>query len=147
MLHHLRRRDAVARVRLSHPDPVYFNAINVTPFIDVMLVLLVVIILSLPLASHKVPLDLLQPGKVRPGPVEPHELAIERSGALRFDGRAVGDAELPALLASMRANPNALLRMNPDPQARYDRFDAVLAAVKGAGITRIGFVGGGPLSD
>ena len=137
----------MVRARTSHPDPAYFNAINVTPFIDVMLVLLVVIILSLPLATHKVPLDLLQPGVVPAGPIEQHELAIDRGGSLRFDGRAVSDAELPALLKGMRVNPNAFLRMNPDPEARYDRFDAVLATVKGAGISRLGFVGGRLLTD
>ena len=137
----------MARARTSLRDPELFNAINVTPFIDVMLVLLVVIILSLPLASHKVPLDLLQPGEVPAGPVDPHELAIDRGGALTFDGRRVSDAELPGLLTKMQANPASVLRMNPDPQSRYDRFDAVLATVKGAGISRLGFVGGRLLTD
>ena len=137
----------MARARTSLRDPELFNAINVTPFIDVMLVLLVVIILSLPLASHKVPLDLLQPGKVPAGPVEPHELVIDKAGALTFDGRSVSDTELPALLTRMQANPASMLRMNPDPQARYDRFDAVLATVKRAGVTRIGFVGGRLLAE
>lgn len=129
------------------PEPVPFSAINVTPFIDVMLVLLIVMILSIPVATHKVPVDL--PGA--PKPVleieRPHQLAIDRSGALFWDGRPVADAELPALLAAMQRDAAGVLHMNTDPDARYDRFDGVLAVVKRAGIERLGFVGNRPLPD
>jgi biopolymer transport protein ExbD len=128
------------------PEPVPFSAINVTPFIDVMLVLLIVMILSLPAATHKVPIDL--PGK--PGPISeerPHQLAIDRGGALFWDGRRIADAELPALLEVMQRDTAAVLHMNTDPDARYDRFDGVLAVVKRAGVERLGFVGNRPLPD
>jgi biopolymer transport protein ExbD len=128
------------------PEPVPFSAINVTPFIDVMLVLLIVMILSLPAATHKVPIDL--PGK--PGPISeerPHQLAIDRGGALFWDGRRIADAELPGLLTAMQRDTAAVLHMNTDPDARYDRFDNVLAVVKRAGVDRLGFVGNRPLPD
>ena len=70
------------------PEPIPFSAINVTPFIDVMLVLLIVMILSIPVATHKVPVD--RPGA--PKPVleieRPHQLAIDRSGARFWDETA-----------------------------------------------------------
>jgi biopolymer transport protein ExbD len=128
------------------PEPIPFSAINVTPFIDVMLVLLIVMILSMPRATHKIPIDL--PGK--PGSVSeerPHQLGIDKGGALFWDGRAIADGELPALLATMQRDAAAVLHMNTDPEARYDRFDSVLAVVKSAGVERLGFVGNRPLPD
>lgn len=121
-------------------EPSYMKEMNVTPFIDVMLVLLVVIIMSLPLATHKLPID-LPSGTAGPIADEPHTLAIDRAGALYFDGRALADAELPAILTAMRDRPGAVLQMNTDPEANFARFDSVLAVVKRAGITRLGFVG------
>lgn len=128
------------------PEPPYFNAINVTPFIDVMLVLLVVIILSLPVATHKLPID-LPSGPSKIGPEEPHMLRIDRSGALYIDGRAIPDTALRTTLAAIHDQPNAVLQMHTDPEAQYARFDAVLAVVKRAGITRLGFVGHQRLPD
>lgn len=128
----------MANARASEPS--YFNAINVTPFIDVMLVLIIVMIMSLPLATHKVPVD-LPSGPSTPAPEEPHMLAIDRAGAVTIDGRAIDDAALPATLAAIRDRPGAVLQMNTDPEANYARFDAVLAVIKRAGITRLGFVG------
>jgi len=130
----------MARARTA--DSGYFNAINVTPFIDVMLVLLVIILLSLPIASHKLPLDLPQPGPALPAAA--HQLAIDRAGMVYFDGRTIADAELPATLAAMQTDPSAVLQLNPDPEARYERFDQILAMVKRAGVTRLGFVGNRP---
>jgi len=128
------------------PEPVPFSAINVTPFIDVMLVLLIVMILSIPVATHKLPID-IRSGDGLPQIERPHQLAIDRSGALFWDGRPVADAELPGLLATMRQDAAAVLHMNTDPDARYERFDAVLAVVKRAGVEKLGFVGNRPLPD
>ncbi|RYD50284.1 MAG: biopolymer transporter ExbD [Sphingomonadales bacterium] len=124
----------------------YFNAINVTPFIDVLLVLLIVIIMSLPLATHKLPVD-LPSGPSTTAIDEPHMLRIDRSGALFVDGRAIADGALPATLRTIRDRPGAVLQMHTDPEAQYARFDEVLAVVKHAGITRLGFVGHAALVD
>ena len=70
-----------------------------------------------------------------------HELAIARDGALTLDGAAVADAALMGRLAALRADPRNTLALRTDPDARYDRFDPILADVKRAGITRLGFVG------
>ena len=134
----------MARTRAAETG--YFNTLNVTPFIDVMLVLIVIMLLSLPLSTHKLAVDLPQPGP-NTLPSAPHQLAIDRGGALSFDGRAISDAELPATLRAMQADPNAVLQLHPDPESRYERFDAVLAVVKRAGVTRLGFAGNRPLDD
>lgn len=130
----------VARVS----EPVPFHSINVTPFIDVMLVLLIVMILSIPIFTHKVPVDLPQEGRKSPSVEHPHKLAIAADGALFWDGRGIADASLPGLLAAAGSD---VLHMQTDPDARYDRFDTVLAEVKRAGITRLGVVGHRPLPN
>ena len=128
------------------PEPIPFSAINVTPFIDVMLVLLIVMILSVPVATHKVPIDLPSgPGTVTEE--RPHKLAIDRGGMLFWDGRRIADAELPGLLTTMQSDSAAVLHMQTDPDARYDRFDSILAVVKRSGVDRLGFVGNQPLPD
>lgn len=135
----------MARIaRYRHPEPI--SAINVTPFIDVLLVLLIMIVLTIPIATQKLPIDLPVPtGQVKPE--QPHKLAIDRQGALFWDGRSVGDAELPKLLATVSNTPEGVLHLQTDPEARYERFNQVLGAVKRAGVTRLGFVGNQPLGD
>ncbi|MDF2382962.1 biopolymer transporter ExbD [Nostoc ellipsosporum NOK] len=127
------------------PDTAPIGAINITPLIDVMLVLLVVIIIAIPIASHKVPVDLpAKPGTADPLP--PVVLAIDRQGALHWNGAALADAALPERLAALQKS-GAVLHLQTDPEARYERFDGILATVKRAGITRLGFVGNRPLED
>ncbi len=127
------------------PDAAPFGEINITPLIDVMLVLLVVIILSVPIATHKVPVDLpVGPGTVDPQP--PAVLAIDRQGMLYWNGTTLSDAALPGKLAALQQS-GAALHLQTDPEARYERFDGVLAVVKRAGISKLGFVGNRPLED
>lgn len=130
------------RLAFAVPADAPISGINTTPLIDVLLVLLIMFILTIPIASHSVKINLPAPGA--PPPVKPvtHRLAILPSGALLWDGSALADAELPARLAAFRAAaPDGVLEMQPEGDLRYERFDGVLATVKGAGITRLGFVG------
>ncbi|WP_066721299.1 ExbD/TolR family protein [Sphingomonas pituitosa] len=126
-------------------EPMPIGAINVTPFIDVMLVLLIVMILSMPMMSHKVPVDLPQGGTSAADDAT-HRLAIDRDGALFWDGARLADAALPARLAALRTDA-AVLQLQTDPEARYERFDTILAAIKRANIAKLGFVGNQPLAD
>ncbi|WP_423606927.1 ExbD/TolR family protein [Sphingomonas sp. MS122] len=121
------------------PQPEPFSAINTTPLIDVMLVLLIMLIITIPAATHKLPVELPQ-GPSGPVLDTPHRLDIAANGALAWDGRAIADAELPALLASIVA-ADGVLHFKADEAARYERFANVLATVKRAGVTRLGFVG------
>lgn len=118
------------------------SSINTTPMIDVLLVLIVMLILTIPLMTHKVTIDLPVAGPPAADPAKPHRLEIAQSGALSWDGRTITDAELPNLLAAVvRDGDKPVLQLRTDPEARYERFDSVLATVKRANITRLGFVG------
>lgn len=123
-----------------------FSDINVTPFIDILLVLMIMLILTIPIANHKLPVDLPQPSPIPATPAPPHVLAIDSAGALRWDGRAIADAQLPALLAAT-AKADAPLAIDADGEARYERFNQILNTVRRSGVTRLGFMGRHRLQD
>ena len=116
--------------------------INTTPLIDVMLVLLIMFIIVVPVASHKVPLDLPQvPPETAPAPPPVHRLDIAASGALRWDGREIDPNSLPARFRRMAADPaRPELHLNPEGEANYGQVDAILAQILRAGVTRLGFL-------
>lgn len=124
---------------ISFAEPQPLAAINITPLIDVMLVLLIMMIITIPTATHKLPVELPN-GPPGSAPIEPHRLDITASGALHWNGRTIGDGELPALLKSTAAADGMLL-LKTDEAARYERFNAVLNGIKRAGVTKLGFVG------
>ena len=117
--------------------------INTTPLIDLMLVLLIMFILAVPTATHKVDVDLPRPDtRDLPPPAPPHRLAIDEGGRLSWDGRPIADSALAARLAALAADPaRPALHVEPHAEARYERFDSVLAEVRRAGIERLGFIG------
>jgi len=140
-------------VRTSKPHPIRtrfisekadFNpiaAINMTPLIDMMLVILIMVIIAIPLANHKVPVDLPTEGP-QSAPPPFHTLAIDAGGALAWDGRPLPAAALPARLAALNADPaRPVLHFAAAGEARYERVDQVLADVRRAGVTRLGFIG------
>ena len=124
-------------IGVHEPEP----AINTTPLIDLMLVLLVIFIVSVPVATHKVPLDLPPPVPV-PSNAVAHRIDLDAAGRLFWDGRPLSDAALPARLAQLAADPSQPeLHIAADPETRYERVDQTLAAIRRAGITRMGFIG------
>lgn len=128
---------ALAYRRAGEDEP--FSALNITPLIDVMLVLLIMLIVTIPSLTHKVAVDLPQ-GDSKAPPGQPHQLDIAADGSLLWDGARISDADLPALLRSGAAAHSPLL-LKTDAAARYERFDAILATVKRAGVTKLAFVG------
>ncbi|MFN3388383.1 MAG: ExbD/TolR family protein [Allosphingosinicella sp.] len=136
-----RRRPAFATLAAGVPDDRPISELNTTPLIDVMLVLLIMFIVTIPIANHAVKLDL----PVGPPPAvqaEPtvHRLDIDAGGRLFWDGAPVAEAALPARLETVRAaGPDAVLHLRADAEARYETFDRILAAVKRAGVERLGF--------
>lgn len=121
--------------------------INITPLIDVLLVLLIMMILTIPAMTHKVPIDLPQPGPASPELAVAHTIDMDATGALALDGKPVSDAALQARLAALRADPDNLFHLRIDPHARYERADQALATIKRAGVTRLGFVGNERFAD
>jgi len=119
--------------------------INTTPLIDVMLVLLIMIIMTIPIQSHAVKIDLPQnsPNQTPP-PIDPvkNKIVIMPNGAVLWNGTPVNLTTLRQYLdltTTMRPTPE--LHLQPDPQARYELVDEVLAVTKRANITAMGFVG------
>ena len=122
--------------------------INITPLIDVMLVLLVMLILTIPVLSHKTSVDLPQTGTETDGPREVHSLQLTTNGATFWDGAAIDRAQLTAELTQMATRQkDALLRFEVAPQTRYDRFAHTISQVKRAGVTKITFVGNNKPDD
>jgi biopolymer transport protein ExbD len=121
------------------PNDALMSDLNTTPLIDVMLVLLIMFIITIPMSSHEVPLDLPQ-GTPPPVTTEPvrHQLQIDAAGRLAIDGSAVSGADLPARLRTIAAEPGSELLLSADGETPYERFDEVLAAVRIAGVTRLG---------
>jgi biopolymer transport protein ExbD len=128
-------------------DPHPIAAINITPLIDVLLVLLVMMIITLPATTHEIPVNLPQPGPDQQLPQKLHRLDIAPSGALTLDGAAVAEAALGKRLSAITADRQATLTLNPDATVRYEVFDRVLAVIKRAGVTRLGFVGNERFAD
>ncbi|MGZ8305576.1 MAG: ExbD/TolR family protein, partial [Allosphingosinicella sp.] len=118
-----------------------FSTINTTPIIDVMLVLLIMFIITLPLMTHSVKIDLPRDGPTQREP-EVHQLALDAASRLTWNGAPIAEAALPARLAAFRAaSRDNVLHLRADPQTRYEDFNRVLADVKRARIERLGFVG------
>jgi biopolymer transport protein ExbD len=135
----MRRNLRIDPFSSAGPDPA--PAMNTTPLIDLMLVLLIMFIVSVPIATHKVPLDVPPPV---PGADRRlvHRLDIDAAGNLSWDGLAIGDGQLAQRLGAMAADPAAPeLHVAADAETRYARVDAILAQIARAGIDRMGLVG------
>ena len=122
--------------------------INVTPLVDVMLVLLVIFILTAPLIapqSMKVNLPKTQAVTLQEKNKK-MELVIESSGALTLDGKQVSDKELERALSAASSNPEAALAIQADKGVPYGRVAEIMAISQGAGVVKLSFVtlaGGG----
>ena len=125
---------------LAAPADAPMSELNTTPLIDVMLVLLIMFIITIPITTHKVPLDLPQPGPERTEPVV-HRLELAADGRITLDGAAIAGPVLSARLAAIAAEQNSDLALHAHGEARYEHFDELMAQVKRAGITRLGMVG------
>jgi biopolymer transport protein ExbD len=119
--------------------------INTTPLIDVMLVLLIMFIITLPVMTHAVKLDMPRPNSNPTPPneiIEPIRLDIDWDGAIIWNGTMV---QLDTLEGYFRVeaakNPQPELHVRPDRRANYDTVAKVLALAQRNGMQRIGFVG------
>lgn len=123
-------------------DDEVMGEINMTPLVDVMLVLLIIFIVTMPVLTHSVPLQLPQAaGTPQPPPAPPLELAIAADGRYFLDRQEVTRAALAARLqaAAALATPPPL-RISADRDARYDAVAQALAAAQSAGLRQVGMV-------
>jgi biopolymer transport protein ExbD len=117
--------------------------LNTTPLIDVMLVLLVMLIVTIPLQSHAVKLDLPTgtPPRLAPDQMR-NKVVVTQGGGLLFNGQAVTRSQLQALLDETgQAAVEPELQLQPAAGAPYGLVDEVLAMTRRAHLTRLGFVG------
>jgi len=120
--------------------------INVTPLVDVMLVLLIIFIVTAPMLSRPIAVQLPQAtDRVvdRPDPPPPIELRLDASSQLSWNGQPMAIHDLQARLrtqASEHAGNLPELRIATDPSAEYEGMAKILAAVEATGMERIAFV-------
>jgi len=124
------------RISFATAEQAVAGDINTTPLIDVMLVLLIICITSIPLMNHKVSIQ-LPPGG--PGVPPVHQLRLDAAGQLSWNGAPTSLAALPGQLAFVRRDPRSRLEIRTDGTARYDDFDRLLAVVKRSGVDDIVF--------
>jgi biopolymer transport protein ExbD len=116
---------------------------NTTPLIDVMLVLLIMFIITIPPQTHAVKVDLPQNSDQNQA-VQPDKntISIDPVGQVAWNGTPVDDVTLRQYLdASLQLPTEPELHFQPDPQARYEKVDQVLAIIKRSGVTKLGFIG------
>ena len=119
--------------------------INTTPLIDVMLVLLIMFIITIPIQPHAVKLDLpVNQPQNQPPPINPVKniLSINAQDQVLWNGSPVTMQQLRAYLdTTQQMNPIPELHLQPDATARYEIVDEVLAVTKKAKVQKMGFVG------
>ena len=123
-------------------QPTPMADINVTPMVDVMLVLLVIFIITAPLFTHAIKLD-LPVAQSAPAPERPEtiSLSINAQGAIFWNDSAIDSKDLGArLAAAARTNPQPELQLRADKSTHYEVIAQVLAAAQGNGMTTLGFV-------
>src|ERR1700761_1026997 len=129
----------------SQADGEVLVDINTTPLIDVMLVLLTLLILTLPIQTHAVKLDMPRPNQTPPADnTEANivELGVDFDGTITWNGEKVDrDTMDSKLLEASKMKPAAEIQLDPNRLAKYDAVAMVLADAQHLGVTHIGFTG------
>lgn len=116
---------------------------NTTPLIDVMLVLLTLLIITLPIQTHAVKLDMPTPNQNPPTVIpESVDLGVDFDGTVTWNGTAVDRATMDSYFEdAARKDPQPEIHVNPNRLAKYDAVAKVLADAQRLGATHIGFTG------
>lgn len=118
------------------------SEINMTPLVDVMLVLLIVFIITMPMLTHAIKVDLPQETNV-PREIKPHtvEVSVEIDGSVRWNDEKVDEATLELRMHDTATqHPDAELHVLADGDARYQKVAQVLATAARNGLLNVGFV-------
>ncbi|HCB75789.1 ExbD/TolR family protein [Sphingomonas yantingensis] len=118
---------------------------NTTPLIDVMLVLLIMFIITIPIQTHAVKVDLPQNSDSnRNENIDPvkNKIVVDANGNLTWNGAPVNEVTLTQYLEQTKTiSPEPELHFQPDATAKYDRVDQVLAIIKRSNVSKLGFIG------
>jgi len=118
------------------------SEINTTPLVDVMLVLLVIFIITAPLLTHAVKIDLPQASS-QPAPEKPEiiSISIDGSGIFYWNDAALSSAEIKTrLVETAQKKPQPDLHIRADKETRYQILAEIMADAQNAGIQKLGFV-------
>ncbi len=126
----------------SDGDTEVMNEINMTPLVDVMLVLLIIFIITVPVMKHAVNVELptasSQPQQTKP---ETLQLSVDAQGAYFVNQTGITAEALPAMLQAEAAKePQPELHIRGDKAARYEFVAQAMAAAQQAGLRKIGFI-------
>ncbi|MEL7687412.1 biopolymer transporter ExbD [Citromicrobium bathyomarinum] len=119
---------------------------NMTPLIDVLLVLLIMFIITIPVATHAVNIDLPQPDPNPPpedqiDPVK-NKVVLTQDGEILWNGETINQSQLSRnLQLTTEIDPEPELQFEPEPLASYDLSAKTLNIIKASGVTKFGFVG------
>ena len=118
------------------------NEINMTPLVDVMLVLLIIFIITVPVMKHAVNVDLPRASSQREeAKPETVRLSVQADGTYYWNDAQVTDEALTGLLRTEAAkNPQPDLHIRGDKAVRYERVAQAMAAAQQAGLRKIGFI-------
>jgi biopolymer transport protein ExbD len=127
-------------------------SMNLVPLIDVMLVLLILFIVTIPIQTHAVKLDMPTPNAEPPPQDQPAivvDLVVDFDGTVIWNGSAVPNrATLRAFLETVGVqDPQPEIHLRPNRLARYETVAQVLADAQSLGVEKIGFVGTGEFAD
>lgn len=116
--------------------------INVIPLVDIMLVLLVIFIITAPVITHSVKVDLPRASHERhETPPEAITLSLDAGGALYWDQEPLAPGVLEARLEqAVRERPDLELHLRADQHTPYERLARILTQARGAGVLHIGFI-------
>ena len=123
-------------------DDDVMNEINMTPMVDIMLVLLIIFIITIPVMKHSVNIDLPRAtNEVQSIKPETIRLSVDAQGTYFINEAQIADAALaPQLKAAAAQNPQPELHIRGDKAVRYERVAEAMAAAQLAGLRKIGFI-------
>jgi biopolymer transport protein TolR len=127
----------------------FLNEINVTPFVDVMLVLLIIFMVTAPLMTQGVEVDLPTTRTVKNLPQDSEHLVltVKKNGALFLDEYQVGEDELEDHLKRLVAGQKKQLFLRADKEVAYGTVVRVMGEIKAAGIDKLGIVAEQPRQE